>query len=98
MQLIFGVRPFLGDAANASSLDDLFAKVFITSSQRSMNGQFQFSVVGLAAGKTNLVEASADLSTWTAINTNVTTGTTLTFTDTSSMQLDRLFYRVVQLP
>jgi plastocyanin len=59
-------------------------------------GQFLFDVTGLTVGKTNIVQASTNLISWTAIKTNIADGTSLTVTNT--MSLGRRFYRVFQLP
>ena len=63
---------------------------------RIVSGKFIFNAAGLAAGKTNVVQASTNLISWTAISTNVATGATATFTNPASVPT-RLF-RVLQLP
>jgi len=63
---------------------------------RLVGGAFLFDVTGLAADKTNLVQASANLTQWTPIRTN--SGPDSSMTVTNARTAARLFYRVVQLP
>jgi plastocyanin len=59
-------------------------------------GQFLFDVMGLTVGKTNIVQASTNLISWTAIKTNVADNTAMTFTNATT--LPRRFFRLVELP
>src|ERR1035437_898863 len=58
--------------------------------------QFLFDVTGLTVGKTNIVQASTNLISWTAIKTNVADNTAMTFTNATT--LPRRFFRLVELP
>jgi hypothetical protein len=98
VQEIFDVRPFLGDAANATDLSDLFLGCRFSSIRLLPNGVVRLISTGLAVGKTNIVEASADLQAWVAIATNAPAGTTLTNDDTSMPVTGSRFYRLKQLP
>jgi hypothetical protein len=66
------------------------------SSSRISAGQFLFDVTGLTVGKTNIMQASTNLTSWTPIKTNIADSTSLTVTN--AMSLGRRFYRVLQLP
>src|SRR5487761_1930853 len=48
-------------------------------SPRLVAGQFLFDAAGLTAGKTNVLQASNDLTSWAAIQTNVAAAASLTF-------------------
>jgi plastocyanin len=63
---------------------------------RNCLGEFLFDLTGLAAGKTNVVLASPDLVSWTAVETNIATDTSLTVTNPMSATCQ--FYRVLQMP
>ena len=68
------------------------------------NGAIQFTVIDGRGGQTNVIAASDDLVTWTAISTNVFPATTcpicpfIEFQDTASTNLTRRFYRSLSLP
>ena len=68
------------------------------------NGAIQFTVIDGRGGQTNVIAASDDLVTWTAISTNVFPATTcpicpfIEFQDTASTNLTRRFYRSFTLP
>ena len=69
-------------------------------SARILNKQFQFGATGLVSGKTNLLQASTNLSSpanWISIATNVAPNIA-PFIDTKSSNFVSRFYRVVQLP
>ena len=73
-QNIFNVRPYLGDAANATDLSDLFlSSLPITratlSSYQFSGAQFQFNVTG-TAGSNYVVQGSSNLIDWVPILTN----------------------------
>lgn len=97
-QEIFGVAPFLGDAANATDLSDLFLQFGIQRVVRMSSGAIHLTAVGITPGRTNLVEASTNLSNWTPIATNVISGTSFTIIDGEAANLERRFYRLLQLP
>ena len=96
-QEIFGVKPYLADAAYASSLGDLFKAIRVTSASWVANS-FQLTVTNLVAGKTNYLQACPTLGAtpWSTIATNVAVSSSQTFTDSDPS--DRRFYRVVELP
>ena len=65
-------------------------------SPRIEAGQFLFDVTGLTAGHTNVLQASTNLTSWTAISTNVAVNTSMTFTNVTS--LSHRFFQVFELP
>ena len=98
LQDIFGVRPYLGDAANAESLRDLFKAPQILTARWQANG-LELTATNLLAGSTNVLEASIDLApaNWLPIQTNVSTNVVMTFRGPAPAPARR-FYRVVELP
>ncbi len=68
------------------------------------NGAIRFTVFNGRWGQTNVIEASEDLVSWTAIRTNVFPATAcpfcpfIDFQDTGSTNLHRRFYRSFSLP
>lgn len=97
-QEIFGVGPFLGDAANATDLSDLFYQFGIQQVVKMPSGAIHLTVAGITPGTTNIIEASTNLSTWARISTNVATSTTFVVIDSDAAALNRRFYRLLQLP
>ncbi len=70
----------------------------------SGSGAIEFTVFNGRPGQTNVIEASTDLFSWTAISTNVFPATTcpicpfIDFQDSASTNLARRFYRSFSLP
>jgi plastocyanin len=62
------------------------------------NGLFQFNIVGLVAGKTNLVEVSTNLTSWSSVRTNLASASTSSYTNVLPGPLTKQFFRVRQLP
>ena len=101
MQNIFGVQPYLGDAANGRDLSDLF---IVTNSPgirllgpRVRSGSFGFVITNVTVGKTLHVQASSNLKDWVSVKTNVPTSTSVGFTERLT-NLNSYFYRVRQAP
>jgi hypothetical protein len=99
------VQPFLAAAATATNLVDLFRDDPVsTNSLRLMagaaqtNGQFQFTLTGTALGRTNVVRASTNLSSWVLLRTNVATSNVMDFTDPAPGNFMQRFYKVLELP
>lgn len=65
-------------------------------SPRMAPGAFLFDVTGLAVGKTNIVQVSTNLTSWTPVQTNIAASAAITLTNTAAKA--RQFYRVLQLP
>jgi hypothetical protein len=97
-QEIFGVGPFLGDAANTIDLGDLFLQFGIDHLIKMPSGAIQITAVGITPGRTNVVETSHDLTTWSPISTNVSTSTSFAIVDTNAASFKQRFYRLLQLP
>lgn len=93
MQEIFGVLPFLGDAANATDLCDLFTK-FSIAPRGFDNGAFQLLVNGVVPNRTNYVEASTNLAIWNVISTNLSAGNSFSITNETAANFRWQFYRV----
>jgi len=95
MQEIFGVRPYLGAAATASPLNDLFKdlSLFVTQS----NGAPVVRLENIVPGTTNYVQASSDLVNWTTISTNVATNA-ISIVDPGATGASQRFYRAIELP
>lgn len=83
-------------ATNAITITVTAGAPVSLSSPRMDTGKFLFDVTGLAAGKTNIVEVSADLVSWTPVATNIAAGAAMTATNDAASA--RQFYRVLQLP
>jgi hypothetical protein len=97
-QAIFGVTPLLGDAVNATDLSDLFSQFEVSSVVKLPGGGIQLTAVGVTPGRTNLVQASSDLTNWMAISTNAVWTNTFTVSDNTATNSSAHFYRLVQLP
>ena len=96
MQEIFGVSPWLGDAANATDLSDLFRQISIQPGGMGTNGAFGLIITGVQPGSTNFVEASTDLMTWNVIHTNWNSTNSFFITDITATNHPWQFYRVRQ--
>ena len=99
-QNIFGLRPYLEDAAYANDLSDLFKTVQI-SSVRWVTNSVRITATNLIVGKTNYFQTSTNLSStnWITIGTsNVATSTSITITNMGLSNIPRRFYRIVELP
>jgi len=98
LQEMFGIGPFLGDAANATDLSDLFIQFGINQVVRTPSGGIHLTAVGVSPGRTNVIEASTNLVNWTAISTNVALSDSFTVIDADAKDFERRFYRLLQLP
>jgi plastocyanin len=85
-----------GSGAGRIIVNPAAEPVIILSSPQKTDGQFVFEASGLTPGNTNVLLASTDLITWTAVHTNTATGDTMAFTNTATAAHE--FYRVVELP
>jgi hypothetical protein len=105
MQEIFGVQPFLGAAAAAASLSDLFRddpvatnSLRLTAATAPTNGRFQFMLTGTTLGKTNVIQASTNLANWVLLGTNVATSNKTDFADPAAGNFIQRFYQLLELP
>lgn len=62
-------------------------------SPKRVGNQFQFDISGLVIGRTNIIEASTNLTAWLPLVTNVATSTT-----SQVASFGTQFFRVMQLP
>ncbi len=69
VQEIFGVEPLLGDAANATSLSDLFSDPRLAVSGSVGGPSFQLVGSRLTSGRIHDLQASTDLRTWSSLGT-----------------------------
>src|SRR6266571_6878185 len=97
MQNIFGVRPYLGDAAKATDLSDLFINLTLTAAPGGTNGQFQVVLAGLSLGKRTVIQSSTNLWNWNSLRTNVALSDTMTFSDDWASDSNQRYYRAIQL-
>jgi phosphatidylinositol-3-phosphatase len=95
MQEVFHVSPWLGDAANATDLGDLFQQLTLQPLGVATNGAFCLRVTGVWPGTTNFVDASTDLKTWHCLSTNSVAGD-FTVADETRTNFNWRFYRVRQ--
>ena len=97
LQEIFGVGPPLGDAANATNLADLFCRYRFSSIEGRPGSGVALTMSGLVPGRTNLLQASVDLSNWVNLSTNVSSSNRFTLVDSSATNFGRRFYRMQEL-
>lgn len=76
------------------TVNPVLTPVNITGSVRVSN-QFQFNVSGLRLTRTNFVQVSTNLASWTSIRTNIATNTSFVFTDTNAVTTR--MYRVLEV-
>jgi len=76
------------------------ATVIVTAPQlgapRLANGWFIFDATGLTAGRTNVVQSSTTLTTWSATQTNVAPGSSMTLSN--AITVGPKFFRLLELP
>lgn len=106
MQEIFNAMPFLGDAANANDLSDLFLPTDsplggfrITNITSLGGGTIQLTVTGLDTNAPVILQASNDLTTWMPVSTNLSPQPVFStvVTNAAGGPLDRGFYRFTQV-
>lgn len=98
MQQIFGVGPWLADAANTTDMSDLFVDFRFTKVIRQSDGRIELTVTVPELNRTNLLLASTNLTTWSSISTNVNTTNRITLVDAAATNFSTRFYRMRQLP
>ena len=96
LQEIFGVGPWLGDAANAGDLTDLFQCFCLTAMANPTNGSIELTLNQAVPGATNVIEVSGNLIDWLPIRTNLAAGNSFRFVDASATNGDRRFYRALE--
>ena len=98
LQEIFGVSPFLGDAANATDLGDLFVSYGFRRVLRQNDGRVELTAMGVTPGRTNVILAAPDLADWAPIGTNCAVSDSFIYVDNCTTNLGCRFYRLQQLP
>ncbi len=95
-----GFFPYHDDLGPTGSITvvGVVANPIIISSPKRLGTQFQFDISGLVVGRTNIIEASTNLTTWLPLVTNVATSTVSSYTNTQVSLFGSRFFRVVQLP
>jgi phosphatidylinositol-3-phosphatase len=94
IQEIFNLSPWLGDAANATDLSDLFGPITIKSLQHDGSGLVSLNITGVVPGRTNYVETSTNLVLWNIISTNSSSSNSFSFIDMNATNCGQRFYRV----
>ena len=104
MQDIFGVRPYLADAANALNFSDLFVTTNVTVSgshlisPKIVNNNFGFTASNVVIGTAYYIQASSNFLDWVTLRTNMPGSTTMTILDTKATNFQWHFYRLQQAP
>lgn len=96
-QEIFAVRPFLGDAANATDLADLFqpAPVLqLSLPANSASPPLIFRAAGAEPGRTYELQASTDLQVWSEVHRFVATEAALTLPAQDILAGGSRYYRL----
>jgi hypothetical protein len=99
IQNILGVRPYLGDAASANDLSDLFKTVQITSVKLVTNS-LRLTATNLIVNRTNYVQFTTNIASgvWQNLKTNVAASIGLSYTNTPPTSGPQRFFRIVELP
>ncbi len=61
-------------------------------------GGFQFILSGATPGRTNIVQISSDLLSWSTLSTNLAISNRITVLDPSALAAPRRFYRAFEMP
>ena len=102
MQNIFGVRPYLGDAANVTDLSDLFVAAVVPPKPPGFrsatldSGSIYLAATNAIIGTTNYIQTSSNLTNWTTLFFTVPTSTTFSFS--AAVNPTNLFFRIKQGP
>ena len=99
-QDIFGLRPYLRDAANAPGLDDLFNTNRFVFGTNFPSAPFGFTCTGLVPGQPYYLKAATDLATptWLTLSTNISSSGQFTFSDLDAANFSSRFYRLTVTP
>jgi hypothetical protein len=74
-----------------------FVPPLLTSSMLGTDGGFRFTITGVLPGRTNVIQASADLFNWAAISTNVAISNSIEIVDSLAANFDVRFYRTFEM-
>ena len=81
---------------DTNSINFTIGSELVLSAPRISAGKFLFDVAGLTVGKTNIVQSSSNLLSWTPVSTNVAGTSSATFTN--ALVSGPRAYRLAQLP
>ncbi len=97
MQTIFGVSPYLRDAANAADLSDLFSPTLLLPASQLTNGTFAVTAENVVSNQTYYLQANTDgsFTNWVDIATNVPATTRFTVLDPTAGSSAGRFYRLL---
>ncbi len=87
---------YSGQATNSITITVSNGSAISLSTPRITANQFLFEVAGLTVGKTNVIQTSTNLTSWSTIQTNVAGSSSTTITNATGPGPN--FYRVIQLP
>ncbi len=98
LQDIFGVQPYLADAANAIDLADLFTPLHWAAPTRLTNGLCCLTACNVIPDSTNYVQVMTNLvlTNWVTLGTNSVPTNTFTFFDPQATNGPTRFYRIVE--
>jgi len=68
----------------------------VLESLRIESGQYIFDASGLTAGKTNVLQTSTNLTSWTSVITNIAPDSIMTFTNPATQ--NKRFFRIYEVP
>ena len=95
VQEIFGLQPWLGDAANVDDLADLFQNPRLQVEGVPGGTGYRVAASGLAQGRPHDLQGSADLRSWSSIATRTATNGVARW-EVSGHATATHFYRVVE--
>ncbi len=87
---------YLAQATNSITITVGSGAVISLNTPRVAGNRFVFEVTGLSVGKTNILQTSTYLSSWSGIRTNVASASSTSVTNITGPGPH--FYRVIQLP
>jgi hypothetical protein len=97
LQEIFGVQPWLGDAADANDLAELFKVYGFASAIALPDHTLQLTVTGMTPGQTTIMETSSNLFDWVDLTTNLATANQIVFIVQTTATNAARFYRCRQV-
>jgi hypothetical protein len=100
IQNIFGIRPYLGGAANSPDLSELFSTNRFVFGSQFPPGPFTFTCTWLTVGQPYYLQAATNLagSNWVTLSTNVPETVAFTFSDPNATNFSQRFYRLTTSP
>jgi len=93
---VFDYYDQLGSGTGTITVTQPVPPVIVLQAPRQVGNQFLFDATGFTVGKSNVLQASTNLTSWVAIATNVADTASMTFTNSTGVP--RRFFRVLELP